>query len=54
MIVSNDPSPLTFISDYYVRLPEIYGKKIVIRKTLLILINIGIMLINIARPKKHG
>ena len=27
MIVSNDPSPLTFISDYNVRLPEIYGKK---------------------------
>ena len=26
MIVSNDPSPLTFISDYNVRLPEIYGK----------------------------
>ena len=27
MIVSNDPSPLTFISDYNVRLPDIYGKK---------------------------
>ena len=26
MIVSNDPSPLTFISDYNVRLPEIYDK----------------------------